>query len=76
MMVALGKIGNRTIEYKNDNWVFQDNGDPVPDPPDQPMKTITKKRFKELDDAENKLLALEAAGVNNWEGYDTAMDGL
>lgn len=36
--------------------------------------TIPANRFRELTDAEAKLNALEAAGVDNWEGYDHAMD--
>jgi len=36
--------------------------------------TIPAGRFEELTDAEAKLNALEAAGVDNWEGYDHAMD--
>jgi hypothetical protein len=35
---------------------------------------ISMKRYKELIMAEEKLLALEAAGVNNWEGYSDAME--
>lgn len=38
------------------------------------MVEITEERLKELEDAEAKLLALEAAGVDNWEGYDFAME--
>ena len=37
---------------------------------------ITDKRLKELKHAENKLSALESAGVDNWEGYSDAMDML
>ncbi len=36
--------------------------------------TIPGDRFRELTDAEAKLNALEAAGVDNREGYDHAMD--
>lgn len=36
--------------------------------------TISGSRFRELTDAEAKLNALESAGVDNWEGYDHAMD--
>lgn len=32
--------------------------------------------FKELDRAMDKLSALEAHGVDNWSGYDDAMEGL
>ena len=35
---------------------------------------IEKERLEELELAEMKLLALEAAGVDNWSGYDYAME--
>jgi len=35
--------------------------------------TISRERHKELLDAERRLDALEAAGVDNWEGYDEAI---
>jgi len=35
---------------------------------------ISKARLKELEMAELKLAALEAAGVDNWEGYSDAME--
>jgi hypothetical protein len=35
---------------------------------------ITKERIKELEAAELKLLALEGGGVDNWEGYDFALE--
>lgn len=35
---------------------------------------MDKQRIKELKKAERILLALEAAGVDNWEGYDIAME--
>jgi hypothetical protein len=35
---------------------------------------ILKDRLDELEDCETKLSALEAAGVDNWEGYDIAID--
>jgi hypothetical protein len=34
---------------------------------------VPKERYAELLRAEKKLNALEAAGVDNWEGYDEAM---
>lgn len=37
---------------------------------------ITQKRYDELIAAEEKLMALEGAGVDNWEGYDFAMESL
>lgn len=36
--------------------------------------TIPVARYLELVAAEEKLSALESAGVDNWEGYDHAMD--
>lgn len=35
---------------------------------------VSKKEYKELLRSEQKLNALEAAGVDNWQGYDDAMD--
>ena len=35
---------------------------------------ISPEEYQRLTEADNKLDALEAAGVNNWEGYDEAMD--
>lgn len=36
---------------------------------------IGDKRYAELLKAETTLAALEAAGVDNWEGYDDALEG-
>jgi len=41
---------------------------------DEPQKTISLTRYSELLASEEKLNALEAAGVNNWDGYDDAME--
>lgn len=38
------------------------------------MASITDERLKELEDAEEKLNALEIGGVDNWDGYDFAME--
>ena len=35
---------------------------------------IEKKRYEELLEQEKWLRALEAAGVDNWNGYDFAQD--
>ncbi len=35
--------------------------------------TISKERYEELREAERTLNALQAAGVDNWEGYEYAM---
>lgn len=37
------------------------------------MIQLTEKRYNELLTAEKKLRALEAGGVDNWEGYHTAL---
>ena len=36
--------------------------------------TISKELYEVLLDRDQKLCALEAAGVDNWEGYDEAMN--
>lgn len=36
--------------------------------------TISKKRYKQLLESERFLYALEAAGVDNWEGYSLACE--
>jgi hypothetical protein len=38
------------------------------------MAMITNERLQELLKAEMKLIALEAAGVDNWCGWDDAME--
>jgi hypothetical protein len=38
--------------------------------------TITKEEYNSLLESDNKLTALEGAGVDNWEGYDYAMEML
>lgn len=40
------------------------------------MVEIDDERLEELEQAELKLLALEAAGVDNWDGYGFAMEEL
>ena len=42
----------------------------------QPVVEISPERYQELLDAERLLNALEAAGVDNWEGYDAAVESL
>lgn len=34
---------------------------------------LTAEHFERLDRAEDKLIALENGGVDNWEGYGSAM---
>lgn len=36
--------------------------------------TMTAERYGELIDAEDKLEALDSAGVDNWSGYGYAME--
>ncbi len=36
--------------------------------------TITKKEYEKLKDDSKWLSCLEAAGVDNWEGYDFARE--
>jgi len=42
--------------------------------PTEEMVTITKKEYNSLCEDSAKLTALECAGVDNWSGYDFAMD--
>lgn len=37
---------------------------------------ITKERYDELVEAEDFLQCLQAAGVDNWDGYDIAQEML
>lgn len=39
------------------------------------MAEINTKRLAELEDIEMKMLALEAGGVDNWEGYEISLEG-
>lgn len=43
---------------------------------DVPMITITQKEYDELQDESAMLAALDAAGVDNWSGYDDALNML
>ena len=36
--------------------------------------TITAARLKDLEDSEALLVSLQNAGVDNWSGYDYAME--
>jgi hypothetical protein len=38
------------------------------------MVTISKKEYEDLLEESSKLSCLEAAGVDNWSGYDFAME--
>ena len=38
--------------------------------------TISKEAYQELIKDHRKLMALESAGVDNWEWYDDAMSSL
>lgn len=35
---------------------------------------VSLKVFERLKESENKLVCLENGGVDNWEGYDDAME--
>jgi hypothetical protein len=37
---------------------------------------LSEKRIRELEKAERKLEALENAGVDNWDGYNFAMEAI
>lgn len=38
--------------------------------------TISKEEYEELLEDQKMLIALQGAGVDNWEGYDFAMESL
>ena len=38
------------------------------------MVTITEEHYRELRERDEWLSALEAAGVDNWDGYEIAME--
>lgn len=40
------------------------------------MIAIPKKEYDELIESQKLLQALQSAGVDNWEGYDIAMESL
>lgn len=39
-----------------------------------PFVTITKAEYEQLQIDSDKLSCLEAIGVDNWQGYDDAME--
>jgi hypothetical protein len=41
-----------------------------------PVEHMARKEFDDLLTAQVKLDALEGAGVDNWEGYDIAMQSI
>lgn len=41
--------------------------------PQRKMVTVQRAKYEELLQRSTRLSALEAAGVDNWEGYDHAM---
>jgi hypothetical protein len=43
--------------------------------PEPATITLPWSRFQDLCDSERKLAALEAGGVDNWEGYSEALRG-
>ena len=44
--------------------------------PEEEMVTITRKEYEELKEAAGKFYALEGEGVDNWQGWDKAMQSL
>lgn len=38
--------------------------------------TITRKQYNSLINDQKVLIALESAGVDNWDGYEFAMENL
>jgi hypothetical protein len=40
------------------------------------MITITKAEYDELIEDQKLLIALQGAGVDNWDGYDYAIESL
>ena len=51
-------------------------GDDTPTLPEELMITMTKSEYDKLCEAYDKLQALECYGVDNWEGYEDAMQSL
>ncbi|PAE24040.1 hypothetical protein [Bacillus sp. 7894-2] len=43
-------------------------------PADEELVAITKSHYRQLIDDQYKLECLEAAGVDNWQGFDDAME--
>ena len=44
--------------------------------PENKIIHIEEKRYKELIKRNDKLIALENFGVDNWDGYDAAMESI
>jgi len=42
--------------------------------PEENVVYVTEREYKELKESQNILSALRVAGVDNWEGYDEAME--
>lgn len=55
-------------------YVLREEGEGIP--PQTPMITITLKEYLKLKEDSTLLNALEGAGVDNWEGYDSAIEAL
>ncbi|WP_226646336.1 hypothetical protein [Microbulbifer variabilis] len=43
---------------------------------EEDLRIVPAKRLNRLEEAEDMLCALQAAGVDNWSGYDFAMECL
>jgi len=43
---------------------------------DKPLKAVTVEEYEELKSDQRLLAALYASGVDNWEGFDDAVNSL
>ena len=60
------------LPSKNNSPFSSDNQEEI-EMKKKEIVTITRNEYEELLDYEEYLECLEAAGVDNWEGYDYAM---
>jgi hypothetical protein len=79
--IFMDNQGHNAVQlYQNDGvyGMFQDGAIVYPDmnqlPATVPHVFIEQSEYDSLMDGEDWLLALEAAGVDNWEGYDFARE--
>ena len=59
------RLGIKTLIVNGQNFMVNNMEETV---------TISKKEYESLLKDSKKLSALEAAGVNNWDGYDYAIE--
>lgn len=50
--------------------------DSIPEVKVEEMVSVKKTEYEKLKNDSKKLRALEGAGVDNWDGYDIAMEAL